>query len=124
MNFYAVSPHSQIVTFLKDCGAPVFSCGRQMRPLVSGSGGGLPEVHIPILSVDGNSVTVRVGAKPHPMLPVHYIQWIVLECTNSRQCRFLSPGQEPQATFLLPEGEQATAAYAYCNLHGFWASEQ
>lgn len=95
MNFYAVSPHSEVVTFLNNFGAPISSCGRRMRPLASGSGGGSPEVHVPILSINGNEVTVHVGTQPHPMLSVHYIQWIVLECANSRQCRFLVPGQEP-----------------------------
>ncbi len=123
MNFYAAAPHSEVVTFMNDFGIPIFSCGRRMRPLASGSGGGAPEVHIPILSIDGNKVTVRVGSRAHPMLSVHYIQWIVLECMDSRQCRFLSPGREPQAVFLLPEGAQVVAAYAYCNIHGFWASE-
>ncbi len=106
MNFYAVSPHSEVVTFLNNFGTPISSCGRRMRPLASGSGGGSPEVHVPILSINGNEVTVHVGTQPHPMLSVHYIQWIVLECANSRQCRFLVPGQEPKATFLLTDGDQ------------------
>ena len=110
MNFYAVSPHSEVVTFLNNFGAPISSCGRRMRPLASGSGGGSPEVHVPILSINGNEVTVHVGTQPHPMLSVHYIQWIVLECANSRQCRFLVPGQEPKATFLLTDGDQVEAA--------------
>lgn len=123
MKFYANSPHGDIVTFMRDFGAPISSCGRRMRPLISGSGGGSPEVHIPIISIEGNKVTVKVSSKPHPMLTVHYIQWIVLECVNSEQRRFLSPGQEPEATFFLNEGDRVVAAYAYCNIHGFWASD-
>lgn len=122
MKFYAVSPHSEVITFMNDFSVPIFSCGRRMRPLASGSGGGSPDVHIPIISIDGNEVTVRVSTKPHPMLTVHYIQWIVLECVNSEQRRFLSPGQAPEAKFLLAEDDHVVAAYAYCNLHGLWAS--
>lgn len=124
MKFYATSPHGDIVTFLRGSGTPLYSRGRRMCPLASGSGGGAPEVHIPIISVDGNRVTVRVSTKAHPMLAVHYIQWIVLECANGEQRRLLSPGQAPEAVFTLADGDRVVAAYAYCNLHGLWASEQ
>ncbi|MBO6061828.1 MAG: superoxide reductase, partial [Clostridia bacterium] len=30
---------------------------------------------------------------------------------------------EPKAYFALVEGDEAVAAYAYCNLHGLWKAE-
>ena len=30
------------------------------------------------------------------------------------------PGEKPEVTFALAEGDEAEAAYAYCNLHGLW----
>lgn len=47
--------------------------------------------------------------------------WSVLTVGSAR---FLVPGQEPKATFLLTDGDQVEAAYAYCNIHGFWASQR
>lgn len=32
----------------------------------------------------------------------------------------MSPGQEPVVHFTLEEGDAPKAAYAWCNLHGFW----
>ena len=32
------------------------------------------EKHVPVIEVEGNKVTVRVGAVEHPMLPEHYIE--------------------------------------------------
>ena len=30
---------------------------------------------------------------------------------------------EPVAQFVLADGDEALAAYAYCNLHGFWKTQ-
>ena len=35
----------------------------------------------------------------------------------------LKPGQEPVAEFVLADGESATGAYEYCNLHGLWKKD-
>ena len=78
---------------------------------------------MPAVSVDGNVVTVKVGAVEHPMLDVHYIQWIVLQTNQGNYIKNLVPGQAPQASFILADGEQAVAAYEYCNLHGLWKKD-
>ena len=70
--------------------------------------------------VEGNKVTVRVGAVEHPMLPEHYIEWIALETAQGNQRKPLAPGQKPEAVFMLAEGDSVVAAYEYCNLHSLW----
>ena len=32
----------------------------------------------------------------------------------------LHPGDKPEASFALSQGDEAQAVYAYCNLHGLW----
>jgi superoxide reductase len=78
------------------------------------------EKHVPVVEVDGNTVTVKIGVADHPMIPEHYIQWVYLETENGGQRKALKPGDKPMASFALTEGEKAVAAYAYCNLHGLW----
>ena len=68
-------------------------------------------------------VTVTVGAVEHPMLPAHFIQWIVLETSAGYQKKVLKPETKPCAQFVLAEGETAVAAYEFCNLHGLWKAE-
>ena len=40
--------------------------------------------------------------------------------TNKMGVRPLKPGEKPEASFALCEGDEVVAAYAYCNLHGLW----
>ncbi|MDO4920850.1 MAG: desulfoferrodoxin family protein [Phascolarctobacterium sp.] len=81
------------------------------------------EKHVPVVTVEGNLVHVAVGSVAHPMLPEHYIQFIYLQTAAGGQMKTLKPGDKPEATFALTEGDKAVAAYEYCNLHGLWLKE-
>ena len=76
------------------------------------------EKHVPVISQDGNTVTVCVGSVEHPMLPEHFIGWVLLETECGFQIHYLKPGMKPEAVFEV--NEKAVAAYEYCNLHGLW----
>lgn len=67
-------------------------------------------------------VNVKVGAKPHPMSPEHHIRFIWLETENGAQLRYLRPDAPAVADFCVAN-DCATAAYAYCNLHGLWKAD-
>ena len=123
MKFYVCKHCGNIITYLNNAGVPVVCCGEKMSELIPGTTDAAVEKHVPAVSVDGNVVTVKVGAVEHPMLDVHYIQWIVLETNQGNYIKNLVPGQAPQATFVLADGEQAVAAYEYCNLHGLWKAD-
>ncbi len=81
------------------------------------------EKHVPVVFAEGGRVEVTVGSVEHPMLPAHYITWIVLETNRGWQKKDLNPGEKPKAAFLLTEGEEPVAAYEYCNLHVLWKAE-
>ena len=76
------------------------------------------EKHIPVIEHNGDHVLVKVGSVAHPMLDVHYIEWIVLETATGYQKKALKPGDAPEASFAVTE--PVVAAYEYCNLHGLW----
>ena len=84
---------------------------------------GAYEKHVPVIEQQGDHVTVKVGSVAHPMLDVHFIEWIMIETAQGRQRKILKPGDEPKAVFALTDGDTVTAAYEYCNLHGLWKSE-
>ena len=84
---------------------------------------GAGEKHLPIVTCSGKNITVKVGSVAHPMSEEHSIDWIFLETKKGGQFVKLSPQDEPVAHFVLPEQDEACAAYAYCNLHGFWKTE-
>ena len=123
MKFYVCKHCKILVTLLHESGVPMMCCGEKMTELVPGTSDGAFEKHVPAVSVDGNTVTVKVGEVEHPMLENHYIQWVVLETKNGAQIHYLKPGEKPEAVFALAEGDEAIAAYEYCNLHGLWKKE-
>ena len=73
--------------------------------------------------MDGATVKVAVGEVEHPMAEDHYITFIVLETEKGYQTAPLAPGQKPEATFAVAEGDKPVAAYEYCNKHGLWKAE-
>lgn len=118
--FYLCKHCRNIATKMNDSGVAMVCCGEEMKELRPGTSDGAHEKHVPVYTVEGNSVSVMVGSAVHPMLPEHYIQWIALKTTNGMQVKWLKPGEEPKASFALAEGETVEAVYEYCNLHLLW----
>lgn len=79
------------------------------------------EKHVPVIEHSGDHVVVKVGSVAHPMLDVHWIEWIVLETSSGYQKKELKPGDVPEAEFAVTE--PVVAAYEYCNLHGLWMAK-
>lgn len=123
LKFYKCAHCGQIILKVKETAVPVICCGQPMNLLTPNTTDAANEKHVPVVSQEGNVVTVKVGSVTHPMLDVHYIEWIVLETTNGYQVKNLKPGQEPEATFVLAKGEEVVNAYEYCNLHSLWATK-
>ncbi len=120
MKFYICEHCGNIITFLHAAGVPVMCCGQKMTEVVPGTVDAAVEKHVPVVDVNGNVVSVKVGSVEHPMLPEHFIQWIALETSQGSQIKYLKPGEKPEAAFALAEGEAVVGVYAYCNLHGLW----
>ena len=120
MKFFVCERCGNIITHLKSSGVGVFCCGEKMKELVPGTSDGAAEKHVPVIKTQGNLVTVEVGSVAHPMVPEHFIEWIVLETEKGYQVSNLKPEEAPKASFALTEGDKVVAAYAFCNLHGLW----
>ena len=104
-------------------GAIPVCCKEEMHELVANTVDASKEKHLPVVTVNGNEVSVTVGQVIHPSLKEHHIDWIYLQtcCGGHRKC--IEIGKEPVAKYILSEGEKAEAVYAYCNLHGLWKTE-
>lgn len=117
--FFICKHCGNIIGLIHASGAPVSCCGEHMTELIPNTVDAAQEKHVPVITVDGNKVTVQVGSVVHPMLDSHYIQWIYLETKHGGQRKALKPGDKPVATFIL-EDDEPVAAFEYCNLHGLW----
>ena len=91
------------------------------KELTANTTDGAHEKHVPVIEQHGDHVTVKVGSVPHPMLDVHWIEWILLETAGGYQKKDLKPGDKPEAEFAVTD--PVIAAYEYCNLHGLWKAD-
>ena len=122
MTFYKCAHCGNIIAHIRDSGVRCHCCGEEMKPLIPNTSDGAGEKHVPVVRVEGQTVTVTVGSVEHPMLEAHFIQWILLETKEGRQRKALKPSDKPTAVFALAPGDAVVAAYEYCNLHGLWKS--
>ncbi|MDR1764771.1 MAG: desulfoferrodoxin [Lachnospiraceae bacterium] len=111
-----------LVGVLHDAGVPIICCGEKMQELTANTTEASTEKHIPVVTVSGNTVSVKVGAAAHPMTDEHYIEWVYLQTDEGGQRKALAPGKAPEATFAIGT-EKPLAVYAYCNLHGLWKAD-
>ena len=120
--FYLCKHCGNLVGMIYNSGAPLICCGEEMMELVPNTTDAAQEKHVPVVTVEGNKITVEVGSVPHPMEEAHYIQWIYLLTENGGQRKALKPGNAPKAVFELVD-DKAVAALEYCNLHGLWKAD-
>ena len=120
--FY-ICPHcGNLVEMVNDAGVNPVCCGQKMKELVPNTVEASGEKHIPAVTVGEGIVEVNVGSVDHPMVDVHWIEWVQL-ITDKGSCRkWLNPGEAPNVKFLLDD-EKPLAVYAYCNLHGLWKTD-
>ena len=123
MKLYRCEGCGKIAAVIKPSACPTKCCGEPMAEMIPNTTDAAQEKHVPVIAIDGKTVTVTVGSVEHPMLEAHYIEWIILETKEGYQIKTLAPGQKPQAVFALTEADEAVAAYEYCNLHGLWKAE-
>jgi len=117
--FFICKHCGNLIGMIHESGAPITCCGDHMTELIPGTVDASLEKHVPVATVEGDIVTVNVGAVAHPMVPEHYIEWIYLQTENGGQRKVLKPGDLPKAQFALL-GDKPVAVFEYCNLHGLW----
>ena len=120
MKFYKCEICGKIVAMVKETPVDTMCCGQAMRELVPGTTDGATEKHVPVYTLEGNTVRVKVGSVEHPMTDAHHIEWIAIETENGNQRKELKPGDKPEATFALVPLDKVKSVYEYCNLHGLW----
>ena len=113
-----------MVAMVKESGVPIICCGEPMKEMIPGTSDGAVEKHVPVIAVDGNTVTVTVGEVDHTMVEEHYIEWVSLQTKQGNQRKALQPGHKPISVFEITDADEVVKAYAYCNLHGLWVSEK
>lgn len=108
-----------VVEFINDSGVPMMCCGERMEELKANTTDAAQEKHVPVATLDGNTLHVEVGSVLHPMTKEHLIQQIIV--VNGRRIDkvVLDDMVPPIADFTVNPNKEIEV-YAYCNLHGLW----
>ena len=109
-----------IVAVVEESGVPDMCCGEARKEIIPGTVDASREKHVPTYTVEGNKVVVKVGEVEHPMQEEHYIEWVSIQTKFGNQRKALKPNEKPEVCFLICDGDEIEAVYAYCNLHGLW----
>ena len=122
IRFFKCNHCGNIIGVIHNAGVPMMCCGEKMQELIPGIVDAAAEKHVPVVTVDGNIVTVKVGEVEHPMVDEHFIQWVYLQTDRGGQRKCLKPCQKPEVRFALMD-EVPVAVFEYCNLHGLWKAD-
>ena len=71
MKFYRCETCGQIIAVIKSTGCSPVCCGKPMKELIPCTTDAAVEKHVPVVSREGDVVTVTVGSVAHPMLEEH-----------------------------------------------------
>lgn len=143
LNFFKCAACGNIITFMDASGVTPVCCGEEMQKLNANHEDASAEKHVPMITKTASiirssegccggsfaateavtAVNVKIGELRHPSEPEHYIEWVAIETCCGWHVKWLKPGEEPEAEFLLASGETLQKVYAYCNIHGLWAAD-
>jgi len=111
-----------IVVAVVNKGGQVSCCGENMSELVPNTVDASKEKHLPVITANGNGITVAVGGVDHPMEEAHHIGFVYVQTERGGQRKALNVGEKPSLAFSFTD-DKPIAAYAYCNLHGLWKTD-
>jgi len=118
---YKCEKCGNLIGVIHGAGGNLVCCGQNMVLLEANTTDASVEKHVPVITKDGSTVKVAVGAVPHPMEEKHYIEVVGVLTENKLYRAYLKPGEKPEVTFEI-DGE-VKCARAYCNIHGMWKSD-
>ena len=85
----------------------------------------IQEKHVPIVTMEGDNKTIRVGTIPHPMEKEHYIVFIEAISPDKKYIKrkYLYPNEEPKLDLKSYFKDSDFIARELCNIHGLWKSK-
>ena len=83
------------------------------------------EKHVPIITMEGENKTIRVGSIPHPMEENHYIMFIEAISPDKKYIKrkYLHPNEEAKLELKPHCNYDEFTARELCNIHGLWVNK-
>ena len=124
LEFYKCNICGNLVEVVLSGEGELVCCGQPMEKLIEHDNEKdiYGEKHVPVLSKDGEKLTVRVGSEPHTMEDNHYIQFIEVNSADKRYVKrkYLYPHEDPVLQYKC--NCDKVEARELCNIHGLWSS--
>ncbi|MBR3631865.1 MAG: desulfoferrodoxin [Elusimicrobiaceae bacterium] len=122
-DIYKCKVCGQMIEVVHEGAGALICCGQPMQHQAAGTTDGAAEKHVPVIEKIEGGYKVKVGSVAHPMIDVHWIEFIELICEKCGkvQRKYLKPGDAPEAVFKT-DAQQVTAR-EYCNIHGLWEAK-
>jgi len=121
LQIYKCEICGNVVEMLHEGVGELICCGAPMKLYEENTTDAALEKHVPVVEKTADGFKVTVGSVAHPMVDVHYIEWIELIADGKAYREFLKPGDAPEATFCITADK--VTAREYCNVHGLWKKE-
>lgn len=118
MRFYTCTKCGSLILSTGDLVEDIYCCGKRAAELDSQTADPGDRTHLPVISREGDLITVRAGEAGHPQSADHAILWIALLTREGFQRKATS--EVAEATFALTPGDRVVSAYTYCNRHGLF----
>lgn len=122
LQVYKCNICGNVIEVLHEGAGELVCCGQPMDFMEGKTEDEGKEKHVPVVETTDQKTKVRLGSVPHPMEDKHYIEWIEVQTSDGAERKFLSPGQDPEATFAVAGDVIQTRAY--CNIHGLWVKKE
>lgn len=123
LEIYKCSVCGNIVEVQYAGGGTLSCCGKPMVLQKEGMTDGALEKHVPVVEKQNdNTYLIKIGSQPHPMLDIHYIEWIEIITKDRTYRKFLKPNDKPEALFEDIKETEFTVR-EYCNIHGLYKTE-
>ena len=124
LKFYRCNTCGNLFLTIIDPNITPTCCGSSMEILETNKIHDGAEKHAPIIEINNDTISIKVGIQAHPMSAEHRIEWIALTDGNCVDIQKLSLTSQPIATFKGMERDGKYRAYSFCNIHGLWSSEK
>ncbi|MGK2944202.1 MAG: desulfoferrodoxin [Desulfuromonadales bacterium] len=118
---YKCEQCGNIVELVHGGSGALVCCDEKMVLFTENTVDATKEKHVPVIEINADNITVKIGSVAHPMTKEHYIEWIELLADGKVYRQNLQPGDAPEASF--PVIAKQVTAREYCNLHGLWSAK-
>ena len=126
MEIYKCNVCGNIVEIINPGAGELVCCSVPMEHLTEHSNDNdANEKHVPIVTIEGENKTIRVGSIPHPMEKEHYIIFIEAISPDKKYLKrkYLMPSEEPKTELKSACNYDKFIARELCNIHGLWVKE-